>query len=125
MRPFIIDKKQMKDLHDFAMEHRIGTDEMLGIMHGTIKPVGDRPGYAINVPIGFEVVFCIEQQPMGWARHLSMSIDVPGKYPHELAMQMTMEELGFETKLGVPNPQATLWVNEQDNCFEIIEMMGE
>ncbi len=57
--------------------------------------------FNVEIPWGFKVTFTMEQQPVGLVRHISVSVDAPNRVPHPAAMQMLLEEFGFENPLGV------------------------
>lgn len=54
---------------------------------------------SLIIPSGYKVVFTVEEQPGGLSRHLSMSSPTPGRAPIPAAVQMVMDEFGFETPL--------------------------
>lgn len=53
----------------------------------------------LELPLGWKVTFSVEEQPFGWARHLSMSSPAKGKLPHPVTLAWTMKALGFARKL--------------------------
>lgn len=98
MRPLIIgqdEKVALQKLAKFAEEHPLIVD---GSIPGV--PVGDNPDFVVKLPFGYRVVFSIEDQPGGMVRHLSMSVDTPWKVPNPLAVEMVMQEIGFESPLS-------------------------
>lgn len=101
MRPFVIDdqtRKALAELAEYANKHRIETDQMLDIYNGQAPPAGDNPAYVRDLHFGYRVVFTIEAQKQGWARHLSVGVPSEGKYPHPYAVQEIMKLLGFKTQ---------------------------
>lgn len=101
MRPLIIgqeEKDKLKILKEYAEAHPMTMDDLLDILSGA-PPVGLRPEYQCSIPFGYKVVFTIEPNSEGnLIRHLSVSVDTPGKYPHPIACQTIMDELGFVNK---------------------------
>jgi hypothetical protein len=54
----------------------------------------------LELPLGWKVTFSVEEQPFGWARHMSMSSPAKGRVPHPVAVEWTMKALGFVRQLG-------------------------
>lgn len=53
----------------------------------------------LELPLGWKVTFSVEEQPFGWARHMSMSAPAKGRVPHPVAVEWTMQALGFHRPL--------------------------
>lgn len=124
MRALILgttEKEALFKLKTFADAHRIGVDEFLDIYNGDSLPVGDRAGFAIEIPVGYRLVFCIEHQRMGWARHLSVSIHPkkPGRCAHPEAIKEFMTYLGFESNFD--KNEVIIYFEEQDTIINVIE----
>jgi hypothetical protein len=69
--------------------------------------------------------FSVEQQPIGFVRHLSVSVRRRGKLPNFPAMQMIAELFGFD---DFPPTKGRLWVEEFEPGHEAInvaEVMSE
>ncbi|TXI10931.1 MAG: hypothetical protein E6Q68_07185 [Polynucleobacter sp.] len=82
-------------------EHNIFTEEdMVDRINnpGKHKPPGDIEEFKCFVPIGFRCVFTIEKQPIGWCRHLSVSIDAKDKVPSFAATLELAREFGMDVK---------------------------
>lgn len=63
-------------------------------------PLGGDPRFHLFIPFGFKVVYTHEMQHGDIeCRHLSMSLDKPGRVPNPVAVQMIAEEFGFVNKL--------------------------
>jgi hypothetical protein len=67
------------------------------------------PSQEVLLPIGFRVCFSIEEQPAGLVRHLSISVDNPGKILTAIAVMMIAKEFGFSE---FPLQQGRVWVEE-------------
>lgn len=50
----------------------------------------------IGLPIGFTVVYTREAQPAGLCHHISISIDVPGRTPTGIAVEMILRVFGMK-----------------------------
>lgn len=66
--------------------------------------------FTTHLDHGFQVTLTHEGQPSpaGMCRHLSISIDRPGKLPHPAAIAMIMEEIGFAAPLD--DPHTRIWL---------------
>ncbi len=128
MRGFIIGDEQIKalaNLRENAEKHRIAVDEMLDIYNGQADPVGDRRGFSCNIPVGYRVVFCIEYQKKGWARHLSVSIH-PKKgntSAHPIVIKELMEYLGFVGKMD--GKEVMVYFEDKNTIVNVIEYIKE
>jgi len=68
-------------------------------VHGRVIPLAERkPGFErgtasenVLIPVGYRAAISFEQQPPGLCRHLSVSVDTPGKLPNEPAVLMIMK----------------------------------
>jgi hypothetical protein len=81
------------------------------------RPVA--PG--IDIPFGFHVCFSIEEQPVGMVRHVSISVDTPGKCPSESAVAMIAEAF------GILEPFDRIWLEEFEpghHCVNVIKVVG-
>lgn len=108
MRPLVIgpeEKEKLQALKDNAEQNILSFDDLLDIKNKREPLVGDRPGFSCEIPVGFRVVFSLENHPMkdgsGFKtiRHMSMSVDAEGKLPNPIACKMIMEELGYKSEL--------------------------
>lgn len=100
LRPLILrpeERKEIKRVMDFANAHRVDFGSLKAGAEGVIAPVGDNPNYCCVVPVGYRCVFSIEQQPppMGWTRHISISVIGQGDAPSIPAVDMLLTEFGF------------------------------
>jgi len=101
MTPLVIDDKVIADLKKFAEEHPLDIEESKKIMLGDAPPPGEREGYFVLLPPCWKLVFShSEYQKMDkpgtiWVRHMSMSLNRPGRLPNPIAIQMLSEQLGF------------------------------
>lgn len=102
MRPLIIDaeaKGKIAAVLDYAEKHRLPRSELerrvnLANQGKPEQAVGDDPLHACYLEMGFKVVCSIEEQPMGWCKHISVSVDDPKKVPHIEAVRLIMREFG-------------------------------
>lgn len=45
------------------------------------RVLGNDPAFRCELDFGYRCVFTVECHPVGWCRHLSISVDRPGKLP--------------------------------------------
>jgi hypothetical protein len=91
--------------------------------------LGDRkPGFEriqsenVLIPQGYRAAISFEEQPAGIMRHLSVSVDTPGRVPSMEAVKMIAKEFGFNFKTG------TGWVEEFEpghHAINLIEVAVE
>lgn len=58
-----------------------------------------------DLPVGFRVVFTVEQHPAGWTRHLSVSGPTPGRLPNSYAMMTIGRALGMRMMVFDPTAE--------------------
>jgi hypothetical protein len=99
-RPLVINAEILADIKrvvDYAEAHRYSIHDVFKMMGGrdSMPPPGDDPGHVCNIPVEFRCVFSIEQQPMGWCRHLSVSVSGDGNNPNPVPVFVIAEAFGF------------------------------
>lgn len=99
-RPLLINEAVRADIErvvNYAEAHRYSIHDVFKMMAGrdSMPPPGDDPGHVCNIPVDFRCVFSIEQQPMGWCRHLSISVSGEGNNPHPAAVFVIAQAFGF------------------------------
>ena len=103
MRALVIDEQAKQDIANllkYADKNRISKPFLLAAaaaMNGGNPAVGDIPQHCCHFRDGFKVVLSIEQQPNGWCKHLSVSVDNPEKLPSIEAVKMIIEEFGMKS----------------------------
>jgi len=101
----------------YAQEHCIVQDMLVEMGAGSRFPIGDDLNFVQNIPYGVRVVFSIEQHPMGWSRHISISVDAKGQYPSIELVQQIMQEYGFIHNVG----DCTVWLEKDVEAVNVIE----
>jgi hypothetical protein len=124
VQPLMIGHPAFDRLITHAEENKIDIHALMRILKGQDKPMGDRHGFWADVPYGYRICFNIEQQPGGWARHVSVSLPrvaKEGRYPGTEAMKMIIHRLGYKT----PMEQCTVYLEEPPigavNVIEFID----
>jgi hypothetical protein len=102
-------REQILAVKAYAEKNQYTMDDLLDIKNGTQEPPGNNAFYSCALPIGYKVVYTIEQQVEGTLRHMSISVN--DKLPSTEAVKMIMVEFGFE--------------NELENCYLYIEEGGK
>jgi hypothetical protein len=125
MRPLIIgpeEKEKIEQLKNFAELNRISVDDLLDIYNRREPPVGDRVGFSCMIPMGYRIVFCIEHQVQGWARHLSVSVNPrkKGRMASPAAVEEFMKLLGFQST-GVKDPHVHCLMEDDNSIINVVE----
>lgn len=72
------DKLAISDVLNYANRNKISLDQQTKIFQGKVPPPGDNPRYLCALRAGkrhYRVVFTYGEQPVGWTRHLSISVN--------------------------------------------------
>ena len=101
MRALVIDNKAKEDiakLLKFADENRISKPFLMAAMRRGLS-IGENPLHCCCFKDGFKVVLSIEEQPKGWCKHLSVSVDTdqPNKLPNNKAVEYILQEFGMKS----------------------------
>lgn len=103
VRPLIINAESSAAItrcRRYAEDHRLTLDRIKELNNKKVA-VGDTdPGYLCEVPGGYRICFSIEQQPVGWCRHISISVDTPGMLPNIHAVDLLLNEFGFRGSIA-------------------------
>ena len=122
MRALVIgqeEKQAIARLVEYASQHVFSLDDIKEIMRGEQEAAGNSPEFVVAIPRGFRCVFSYEYQPSGLCRHLSVSI--PDKYPHPEAVNLLMQEFGFEGT--VKDPINIFWLDENERAVNILQIV--
>jgi hypothetical protein len=94
----------------------------LDIVNKQAPPPGDNKNFVVEIPVGYRVVYTIEDQPAGKVRHLSVSVDKAGKVPSITAVQEIMRMIGFKGELNECKVDFERFSENQDaiNVLEVI-----
>lgn len=122
-------KEKIAELIKYADENPFNMDYMKRLMKGIESPAGDDENYVCYLDFAYRVVFTIEQHPVGWCRHLSISVAVEGKYPSVQAVIMIGNEFGVtcsynETDDAFIVPQGGAWVEEETESINIVQLIA-
>lgn len=107
MTPLVIDdtvKATIAKLVKFADERRMSFKEVYRRTQRN-DPPGNDPNYCCFIPMGFKVVFTIEEQPAGWARHFSISSQNHQRTPNPEGVNMLLPLFGFRDILNLNDPK--------------------
>lgn len=91
------DQDKLIDLLVHAENNKVGMDEMLEIRDGVKGPKGDEAGFLATLDNGIRIVLTIEQHPMGWMRHMSISKN--NECPDDEETWAFSEKLGFDKEV--------------------------
>ena len=88
---------------------------------GTFTPPGDIEGYRCRIQDGFRCVFTIEKQPIGWCKHLSISIDAEDKLPGQEACLEIAKAFGM--KVTSMESFDSAWLEEIVKGFKAVNLI--
>lgn len=101
IRPVILDdavKERVKEVMAHAEVHRFSIQDIFASMKGdSTRNAGHGRDLEVLIHFGVRVIYSIEQQPMGWCRHISISVSGEGNYPHEIVVDQILELFGIMT----------------------------
>ena len=101
IRALVIDQTAKEDIErviKYAFDHKIPIEIMRKMVSGEVVAPGFSPNYSCEIFQGYRVVFSIEEHPMGWCRHISISVD-GGMLPSIEAAKLIIKEFDFENPL--------------------------
>jgi hypothetical protein len=104
MRALIIGETEQAELQrikQYAEAHPYDLEAMVDRGRGKRVAPGELSVYRCLIPVGFKVVFSVEDHPQRSGktirmRHLSVSVSAFNKLPSPEAVQLIMDELGFK-----------------------------
>lgn len=109
-------RKEIEKLKNYANEHKISINSVKAMIEGKEPPVGDNSAYAIYLYDGFRIVYSVEEHPIGYCHHISISVDEIDKYPNPEAVEMILKEFGMK------NIDESLSVWKED-CGQAINLL--
>lgn len=84
-------RKEISEVLSYALEHPV----LLPMLRENFT-AGDDAFYACYLKPYYRCVFSYEQQPIGWCRHFSMSVESRDKLPPVPVVDAVMPEFGFK-----------------------------
>jgi len=99
--PLVWDGNELAAYRERIERQKISIHEMRRIVSGNATLIGDRPSHVFNFPLGYRLVYSVEEHPRKdesgtvWLRHMSMSLAAPGRAPNEAALGLISSKLGF------------------------------
>lgn len=113
MRPLLIDeaaKKKIAEVIAYAEGHKYPKAFLMQRVKGGGKVPGDLDGYTCHLEFGFRCVYTLEEQPIGWCHHLSVSVNDEKKVPSIPAVELLMKEFGIQQ--GIKDEGVHMWIEE-------------
>jgi hypothetical protein len=98
MRALLLDEEAQEKIarcRRYAEENRLSMERILQLNDERKSPGEADPNYLCEVRFGYRICFTIEQQQVGWCRHISISVDTPGMFPNVFAVDLLLSEFGF------------------------------
>jgi hypothetical protein len=84
------------------------------------KDLDRLPSQHVALPYGYHAAISFEDQPAGLVRHLSISVDTPGKMPNMHAIAMILDAFGLKSGKALH-----FWTEEFDpghHAFNIVQL---
>jgi len=106
-------REKIKSIIEHAKANITSYEDLKKVAKGEANPVGDYEDFTVLIPDGIKAVFSYEEQPkpVGLCKHLSVSVNLPGRVPNPAAVIMVMKEFDFKNNL--------------DNCIVFNENFGD
>ena len=104
LRPLLIGPEQVNDAKRVvahAEANPLSLRDLFDVVRGSRPPIGDNPSHVCVFPLGYRICFSIENQPepMGWCRHISISVGGDGYAPNPVAIDEIAKHFGFVTTI--------------------------
>lgn len=95
--------KTIEQLKEYADKNRVSKPFLVALHNALQKgeqvtAFGDNPEYSTFVDVGnqaYRVVFTIEEQPIGWCNHISISLN-KSFLPYETAVEEIIKKFGMK-----------------------------
>jgi hypothetical protein len=92
----ILDINELKKLKEYAESNRFYLKDLYAIQRNEQPQAGDRKEHIVFAAIGYKIVFSIDETlSHKWVRHMSMSVNKPGRIPNEISLREVCDHLGF------------------------------
>jgi hypothetical protein len=116
-------RKEIQKAIVYANAHKMSILELEQTLNDPGKAAGFDPGFVTHIHDGFRVVYSIEEQPVGWCHHISISVESKTKYPHEIAIDEILKEFGMEQRSSGKTVQ--IWLEEEFQAVNILQKMKQ
>lgn len=124
MRPLIVapgTKEEIAAVIEHARKNPYIKADIEKIMRGA-TPVGDQEGFTVEIPFGFKAVYSVEEHPIGWCHHISISVERLGSYPHERAALEIIKLFGIDCEYGHWDG---FWIDEENQAINFVIKIKE
>lgn len=101
--PLMVSSNEMARITEvlqYADIHRFNIQDLKRIIAGEAEPAGDNPAFEVMLPMGYRVVYTIEEHPGGWAKHISVSTVPRSSTLTGGALNRIMQLFGFRHDLA-------------------------
>lgn len=124
---------QIAQVQAYAFTHRETLRDLRNRMStGTHNP-GTIPEHCLEIPVGYQVIYSIEQNEPGWCHHFAISVTQPKMDPSPGAVTRILEAFGLRnlTPKGILQEAIQIWgeqvsqTNEARNLLYPIKNFAE
>lgn len=123
IRPLILNGQSLAliaQVRAYAEANRISLAHVRRTLDNPTLAAGSNPRHNCVVPVDYFCTFSIEEQPIGWCRHLSVSVPEKGRGPNEHALELLMKAFGMYGSAR----DACLWLEDlEDEGFAAINVV--
>lgn len=102
-----------QNIHDL---HRMMGQALAGILN----PLGNDPQRQLLIPMGYCLVYSIEQHPGGWMHHVSMSSAAKGRAPLPESIDLALEAMRLSVRM---KDAAMVWPEDLDDGNKAINVL--
>jgi len=111
-------KARAEDVREHAFTHRETARQVANRLTSNTPGPGNDPAFILEVPVGYKVVYSIEQQPNGWCQHFAFAVNRPKMAPNPEAVSQILEQcFGIRWNMRASRPTA----NKPDTAVAVWE----
>lgn len=110
-------EKMIAEVVNYAENNKWTYHKILALKAGEIPPPGDDPRYVVHIHDGYRVVYTVEQHKKDCYKHLSVSVEKEGKYPHDAAVSIILEAFGMDPDYS----KSLVYMEEDVGAISIVQ----
>lgn len=133
VRPLIITthaREEIAKCEAYARQHELSIHDIMAHVKGTLPIIGNDPHRVVTIPMGYRCVLSYEHQPVGFCRHISISVwpAEAGLGPSPEAVEGILEAFGFGKQpiknmnlIGLDTDERTNDGRIVVNCIQLVK----
>jgi len=97
------------------------------LIAGDKASAGENENLVIIIPLDYKVVYSIEHQPAGPARHISISVSGEGNWPNIIAINEILGLFDFNARLNQKNNPnvSSFWQDFNTQSVNVLELISD